>query len=110
MVKEVSGELLAEIVRRLTDVLHPLEIHLFGSQAGGSADRDSDIDLLVVVPETETPPRELARRGRRSLWGTRVPVDIVVCTASEKEKWSRVACNLIHTVSQKGRRLYAAAS
>ena len=52
--------------------------------------------------------RELARQGRKSLWGMGVPVDLVVCTTSEMDKWSGIGCNLIHTVAQKGRQLYAA--
>ena len=103
----VSEELLNEVVRRVREALHPQEIYLFGSQAAGSPDTDSDIDLLAVVADTETSPRELARRGRSCLRGLKLPVDLIVCTAAEKEKWAAVPCNLIHTATQ-GRRVYAA--
>jgi hypothetical protein len=106
--KELSPELLDEIVRRLVAALRPVGIYLFGSHAHGRPDHDSDIDLLVVVPDTEVPPRELARRGRRSLWGLCVPTDLIVCTESEMNKWSQVSCNLLHTVAQEGRPVYAA--
>ncbi len=69
---------------------------------------DSDIDLLAVVSDTETPPRELARRGRSTLRGLKVPVDLIVCTTAEKKKWAAVPCNVIHTATQ-GRRVYGAA-
>lgn len=103
-----SGSLLAEMVRRLVQALSPSRVYLFGSQAKDRADRESDIDLLVVVPDTEAHPRELARRGRRSLWGLRVAVDLVVCTESELEKWAHASCNLIHTAVENGRLLYGA--
>jgi len=106
--KELPAELLDEIVRRVAGALHPVGIYLFGSHAGGTPDPDSDVDLLVVVKDTQTPARELARRGRRSLWGMCVPVDLIVCTSSEMDKWSRVGCNLLHTVAEKGRLVYGA--
>ncbi len=105
--KACSDELLDEIVGRVVDALHPARVYLFGSHAEGNPEADSDIDLLVVVPDTSDPPREMARRGRKSLWGMAVPVDLIVCTDSEVEKWSRVHCNLIHTAVEKGRLLYA---
>lgn len=106
--RECTADLLDEIVGRLVEELRPLRVYVFGSHAVGTPDRDSDVDLLVVVEDTATPTRDLARRGRRSLWGLRVPVDLVVCTVSEMEKWSHVSCNLIHTAVEKGRLLYVA--
>lgn len=84
--RKLSRSLLDEIVQRLVAVLHPVEVYLFGSYAGGNPDSDSDVDLLVVVPDTNVSCRELARRGRRSLWGIGIPVDLVVCTISERKK------------------------
>jgi len=37
-----------------------------------------------------------------------IPVELHVCTEAEMEKWSKVPCNAIHTVAQKGRLIYAA--
>jgi len=107
-VKELSPETLEEIVRRLVEALHPVGIYLFGSHAGGSPNADSDVDLLVVVEETNVPNAELEHRGHMSLWGLRTPTDVIVCTTREMEKWARVPCNLLHTVSEKGRLVYAA--
>jgi predicted nucleotidyltransferase len=105
--KALSPELLDEIVRRLVEALHPAEIRLFGSHAAGTPDKGSDVDLLVVVEDTDVSCRELARRGRRSLWGMCVPTDIIVCTAADMQKWSQVSCNLLRTVARKGRVVYA---
>ena len=106
--RKCSEDVLDEILRRLVSAVHPVRVYLFGSHAGGNPDRDSDIDLLVVVPDTTTSPRELARAGRRSLWGMCVPVDLIVCTASEMREWSQAPCNVVHTAVEKGRLLYAA--
>jgi len=51
---------LSEIVRRLSEVYHPLRIYLFGSAARGDAGPDSDYDLMVILPDEA--PQHL-RRG-----------------------------------------------
>ncbi|HUS71743.1 MAG TPA: nucleotidyltransferase domain-containing protein [Sedimentisphaerales bacterium] len=104
--KEFSKELIKEITNRLKDALHPLKIYLFGSHACGDADKDSDIDLLVVVPDTDKSTREIARQGRASLRTLCFPVDLIVCTQSQIQKWSDVKCTLIYTVIRKGKVLY----
>jgi len=47
--KTVSNELLADITRRLVAEFQPEEVILFGSQAWGIPNEDSDVDLLVIV-------------------------------------------------------------
>ena len=39
-----------EILRR---EFQPSQVYLFGSRANGAVSLDSDIDLLLVIPETE---------------------------------------------------------
>ena len=107
--KDLSPELLDEIVRRLVEALQPVGVYLFGSHAGGAPTKARDVDLLVVVDRADAPPSELSHRGRMSLWGLCIPVDLIVCTTADMEKWSTVPCNLLHTVAEKGRLLYDAA-
>lgn len=106
--KELSTELINEMTNRLTDALHPLKIYLFGPHACGDTDtdKDSDVDLLVVVPDTDKSTREIARQGRASLRSLMFPVDLIVCTQSQIQKWSDVKCTLIYTVIRKGKVLY----
>ena len=104
--KGLSTELINEMTNRLTDALHPLKIYLFGSHACGDADKGSDIDLLVVVPDTDKSTREIARQGRASLRSLCFPLDLIVCTQSQIQKWSDVKCTLIYTVIRKGKVLY----
>ena len=106
MMPQLSPEILQEIVWRLSEALRPREIYLFGSHAYGKPDRDSDVDLLVVVGDTGADARELARIGRSSLRGMGFPVDLIVCTEEEVRTWAPVPCNLVHTVVAKGRRIY----
>ena len=45
-----NAKQLKEIVRRIIEVAHPLRIILFGPAARGEMTKDSDIDLMVVMP------------------------------------------------------------
>ena len=104
--KELSKELIKEITNRLKDALHPLKIYLFGSHACGDADEGSDIDLLIVVPDTNQSHHDLALKGRANLRDLIIPMDLIVCTHSEIKKWENVKCTLIYTVMRKGKLLY----
>jgi predicted nucleotidyltransferase len=43
--------LIDELIRRIVGTVHPLHIVLFGSAARGEMRPDSDIDVLIVMPE-----------------------------------------------------------
>jgi predicted nucleotidyltransferase len=76
----------------LLAAFNPERIILFGSVARGEATRDSDVDLLVVMP-VEGLKRQKQLEIRRAFRGVRVPVDIVVTTPEEsigdKRLWAR---------------------
>ena len=55
--KNVENDLLKEITQRLVAELHPEKIILFGSHAWGTPDEDSDLDLLVIVTQSNTTPK-----------------------------------------------------
>ncbi|MGH7453490.1 MAG: nucleotidyltransferase domain-containing protein [Nitrosopumilaceae archaeon] len=104
--KTISKNLLDEITRRLVEELKPEKIILFGSHAWGQPDADSDLDLLVIVPESNEPPTKRATRAHRSLIGVMVPMDILVRTRAEVERHSRVYASLISEILERGRVLY----
>ena len=100
--------MLDEIVRRLVETLHPLEIYLFGSHARGTPHPDSDLDFLVVVPDDAGDRHELAGRGYVALYGLAVPIDLVVQYRREMDRWSAVKFSLPYEATNKGRLVYAA--
>jgi len=46
----VAESVLSEATHRLIDGFHPHRVILFGSQARGTGDDRSDVDLLVICP------------------------------------------------------------
>ncbi|MBI3988841.1 MAG: nucleotidyltransferase domain-containing protein [candidate division NC10 bacterium] len=44
-------DVITQLVQSIVEAVHPLRIVLFGSAARGEMGTDSDIDVLVVMPE-----------------------------------------------------------
>jgi predicted nucleotidyltransferase len=106
---EVTEEVIQEIVRRFVSVADPRQIVLFGSWARGDARADSDVDMLVIEDGPFSPEnsrRDAAVRLDRALRGLTVPVDILVFTPDEVEKWSRSVNHVVYDALHEGRLLY----
>ena len=103
---EMNDALLAEITQRIVAISDPQQIILFGSQARGDARPDSDLDLLVVKEEMESPRAEAARIYR-ALAGLRIPVDIVVVRSDYVRRHRDVVGTIVRPALREGRVLYA---
>jgi hypothetical protein len=99
---------LAEVVRRLVEAYHPLQIYLFGSAARGDAGPDSDYDIMVVVPDDAPRERQDCGLGYRVLWGVGLAKDILVWSKTEFDKRLHLKASLPSTVMREGKVLYAA--
>jgi uncharacterized protein len=78
----ISQEILDDIVQRIVGAVQPTRILLFGSAAQGRMGPDSDVDLLVVMPDG-IHRRRTAQDIYRSLTGLGIAKDIVVATESD---------------------------
>ena len=104
--RELTENLLAEITRRLAQSIQPERIYLFGSHATGQADNDSDVDLLAVVPDTEKSLREIAIEGRKSFWDVQIPLDLIVCTQFQFDRFRNVKNSIMNEAFCFGRIVY----
>jgi predicted nucleotidyltransferase len=95
-------EVARTIARRIGQALRPDAIYLFGSYARGDAGPDSDLDFMVVVPESPHTRYTRSVEARRLVGDITVPKDIVVLTRQEWEVEQRVACSLASTVLREG--------
>ena len=105
-VKTLELGVLEEANRRLVAEFRPEGIWLFGSQAWGTPDEGSDVDLFVVVPESPEPPVERMRRAHRCLRGLGLAKDILVQTRSEFDRLRALPSTLDYLVFHHGRKLY----
>jgi predicted nucleotidyltransferase len=104
--REVDPKVLDEVVRRIVEVADPDRIILFGSAARGEMTPDSDIDLIVVKSDVEHRGR-MAERIYRNLWGIRVPVDVIVYTAEDIERFRDKVGTIVKPALREGREIYA---
>ncbi len=102
----LTSSALHTVVTRLVEGLHPDRIYLFGSQARGQTNEQSDFDLLVVVPESDLPRHKREAKSYDLLWGLTTPVDVIVLTQEEFNRTSQVKTSLASTVQSKGQVIY----
>jgi len=102
-------DMLQSITDSLVDELHPEEVILFGSHAAGTDRPESDIDLLVVLPdseETRRHRRRLTGQAYRRLASYPVAKDILIYSRAEVERWRHIQGHIIQRGLSEGRRLY----
>lgn len=100
-----AGEWVPDVVRRLVERFDPLKIILFGSQARGDTGRNSDIDLLVVVPHVDD-SRSAAIEMRVALADMPVPIDLLVTDPDEIERRGHVVGTVLRPALREGRVLF----
>lgn len=105
-VKRLPEELLDEVTQRLVDTFAPEAIYLFGSHAWGEPSEDSDLDLLVIVSDSELEPVERAQQAHHALGEIQVAKDVVVRTNAEVALARRVYASLIGQILDEGRLLW----
>ncbi|MHB9037492.1 MAG: nucleotidyltransferase domain-containing protein [Armatimonadota bacterium] len=91
--------------RRLADGFHPDKIILFGSQARGTADSRSDVDLLVICAFSGS-RRKLIVEMDRALRGLGIARDIMVLTPEEYERDRFISGTVARPASVEGKVLY----
>jgi len=104
--KKIPASLRKEVVKRLVNEFQPETIYLFGSHAWGKPDTGSDMDLLVIVKTSRQKPIQRAIRAQRSLRGVKAPIDVLVKTRREFERYVSVKASLEAQITREGKLLY----
>jgi len=97
---------LREIIRRIVAVAKPEKIILFGSAARGDSSPNSDIDLLVVKSGDFHRGR-LTEEIYMSLLDVGQPVDIVVATPEDVERYRNDFSLVIAPALEEGEVVYS---
>ena len=95
-----------DLSSRIAREFNPRRIILFGSHAYGHPDRDSDVDLLIILQFKGKPVRKAIEIRNRI--NPQIPVDIIVRTPEQVAK--RIAENdfFLREVVENGQTLYEA--
>jgi predicted nucleotidyltransferase len=104
--KTIQPDLLEKAIERLKAEFQPEAIYLYGSHAWGIPHEDSDVDLMVIVRESNESPIRRAQRAHRCLRGLRMPKDVVVETRQEVDRVRGLKTSLEYAILSRGRRLY----
>jgi len=95
-------------VQRLRDALTPTAIYLYGSYGYGTPQSHSDLDLLVVVPESVLSTFQRDALAYRALGDIPFPIDVQVYTQAEFDERSALTVSFERTVRLKGKLVHAA--
>ncbi len=101
-------ELLSDIVTRLRNAFEPAAIYLHGSCARGEMRAGSDLDLLVVVRESNLSFFERGAIAYRVLRDIPLPLDIQVYTQAEFDRRATLPVSFERTVRTTGKLVHAA--
>src|SRR5712692_3287820 len=94
-----------QLVDRIAELVQPLRIILFGSAARGEMGPDSDLDVLVVMPDG-VHRRETGQLIYRHLLGLGFATDVVVVTQSDIERYVSNPYMIISPALDEGKELY----
>lgn len=95
------------ILQRVIDAVHPLRVVLFGSAARDEMTPDSDVDLLVIMPNG-THRRHIMEHLHTQFSGLPLPVEVIIATPEDLEQYGESVGLIYRTALEEGRELYAA--
>lgn len=96
------------MVHRIVERFEPTRVILFGSRARGQAERWSDVDLLVVLPEVKD-KRQATVEILRALKDLPLAVDVVVSTPEELARRGQAKGSVLRAALLEGKVVYEAA-
>jgi len=106
----VTKEKVDAVVQRLIKAARPRKIILFGSYVAGRVSLNSDLDVLVVSPDSVTNPRAESVRLRDAVEDIDMPMDILVVPESQFNSLRNVQGLIYKEACENGRTVYESAT
>ena len=106
---DVNDRLLGAIATDIQQAIPGAEVRLFGSRARGTARPDSDLDLLITVPDAW-----LAAHNRFAVTGEiawqlaqyRIPIDLLLYSQQEVARHRQARQHVVNEAYRHGRTLH----
>ena len=105
---EIQAAIQAAIQAEIQAAIPGADVRLFGSRARGTARPDSDLDLLVTVPDAWLASHSRFEETDALGWKLahhRLPIELLLFSASEVEERRQGQTNVIAEAFRYGRRL-----
>ena len=104
--RTANEDLLREVTRRLVELFQPEQIILFGSHVWGTPTAGSDVDVMVIVAQSNLSDYERSVQGHRCLSGLNIAKDVIVKTRAEFDFLRDVRASLEYKIAHQGKVLY----
>ncbi len=101
----VGKSLINIILKRLVANLDVVKIILFGSYVSGRVNKDSDLDLLIIINTKEKGIKRYAMVSEL-LEPRKIPMDIIVKTPEELKRRSKMFDPFLRNILKTGKVLY----
>jgi predicted nucleotidyltransferase len=101
----INKNTIKEAAKRLAEKFSPDRIILFGSHARGTADKHSDVDLLVIC-QLKKDRKKLMFEMDMALWGMEMAKDIVILTPEEFERDKHIHGTIARPAWKEGKVIY----
>jgi len=101
----ITQKQINEVVEMIASKFKPEKIILFGSYASGTPTEESDLDLLVIK-DSDVPSRLQNREVRKVTSGLKIPMDVIVKTTNDFEKYKDIVGTIIYPANKFGRVVY----
>ncbi len=101
----IGEDKISEIVNKIASGYNPEKIILFGSYATGNPNENSDLDLFVIK-DTDLPRPQRTMQVRRLVYGSMIPIDLIVYTPKEIDESKENRYSFVYEVLNKGKTLY----
>ena len=105
----IGTDKISEIVNKIASGYNPEKIILFGSYANGTPNEDSDLDLFVIK-ESDLPRPQRTAHFRKMIYGSMVPIDLIVYTPKEVAESKENRYSFVYKVLNTGKILYERAN
>ena len=99
-------DIIEQLVKHIVTIAHPIRVILFGSIASGKNTSHSDLDFLVIVKDG-THRRQTAQKIYKSLVHFSVPVDVVVATEADIDRYQDNFSLVYYSALREGKEIYA---
>ena len=101
----VRKSLINQILKRLLANLDVVKVILFGSYVSGKVNKDSDLDLLIIINTKEKGIKRYAMVSEL-LEPRKIPMDIIVKTPEELKRRTKLFDPFIRNILKTGKVLY----